>query len=607
MLPELLGDDADQVGRELRQLLARAETGESVQGEILALFAVRDATRVWAKNFLANPEAQSAKSVVEEAANETTPARARIGEGGPRRGRPTQVVGRVVDVGSPTIRRTPHLDAPDEIATAPGTTFKVVVRTDTAPLRPDEEGTDVVIDAPLEVKEVRVGVVLTVTEHFAVEGDSYQPLTIARDEPDSEPLTFNLIVAEVPSGRNAGIQAVFLYRGRPCGQVGREWDWNPDDPIARSATAAPMAPTSMPLHVSVGEPDLSVVVTAPVNDGMHFQCLVQTPLLKGYRQPKVADFGLPMNANDYVKQMLANLVDENLTPAQRRQALDEAGYKLFDGAPPLFKEVLWALVDADRKPKTLYIASVEPTLPWELMIPNRPPDKKPSTLRPLGVEFAVGRWTRGDAQSPPQLMPLRDALVIAPEYEGRRKLNTTGEVTLVEKRFRGKRVQPASVEYLKFYLGEHPASLLHFACHGASEIQDDDAIYLDKDEILRSIEVRISKEFQALCADRAPLVFINACETGQMVPSLGGLAGFPYAFAMIGARAVIAPLWPVDDTLAHEVAQEIYETALEPSAPPIAEIMRAIRERAYAKPDADTYAAYCFYGDPLATLKLVDA
>ena len=49
----------------------------------------------------------------------------------------------------------------------------------------------------------------------------------------------------------------------------------------------------------------------------------------------------------------------------------------------------------------------------------------------------------------------------------------------------------------------------------------------------------------------------------------------------------------------------IYEEALRPGAKPVAEILRSIRARAYAEDDADTYAAYSFFGDPLAKLELV--
>src|SRR4051794_23669633 len=63
----------------------------------------------------------------------------------------------------------------------------------------------------------------------------------------------------------------------------------------------------------------------------------------------------------------------------------------------------------------------------------------------------------------------------------------------------------------------------------------------------------------------------------------------------MGARAVIAPLWPVDDEQAHEGALELYRRGLEPDAPPLAELLKQLRARAYEETNPDTYAAYCFY------------
>jgi hypothetical protein len=60
----------------------------------------------------------------------------------------------------------------------------------------------------------------------------------------------------------------------------------------------------------------------------------------------------------------------------------------------------------------------------------------------------------------------------------------------------------------------------------------------------------------------------------------------------------------VKDSIAHEVAVEFYTEALANPKRPFADILRDIRAKAYAD-DAgeDTYAAYCFYGDPLTALE----
>jgi hypothetical protein len=55
-LPDLVGEEAEEVDRELQRLLARAETGEMVRIDILRVLSHRDATRQWANDLLKVPQ-----------------------------------------------------------------------------------------------------------------------------------------------------------------------------------------------------------------------------------------------------------------------------------------------------------------------------------------------------------------------------------------------------------------------------------------------------------------------------------------------------------------------------------------------------------------------
>lgn len=506
--------------------------------------------------------------------------------------------------GDRTIRRTPHLDAPSTVPTAPGTSFVVAVYTDAQAFAQGEEGEGVEIETPPDVDRVDVQVILVVSEHFEVDGDAIDKLVIERDVDRSERVPFKVkVVADAPD-RTAGMQALFLYRGRPCGHVGRTWDWHAGQPEAATAQAEPAAAVSLPVHTEVERPDLSVIVAAPIADGTHYQCAVETALIPGYDRASFTPWGVEAMRHRYVETLLAAITDEDRAPRERRRAIEEAGYEVWEAAPPIFKQVLWALVDGHKRPRSIYIASAEPTLPWELMIPTRRDGGDPDELPPLGVEFAIGRWTRHDAASPPPGIPVRSAAIIAPRYAGERKLDSDGEIAFVTTRLNGQHVSPATVDDLDRFFSVHETSLLHFVCHGAANIEDDDALYLDKEQALRSRTLRTLSGLKGMCKAHRPIVFVNACDTGRQTPSLAGGAGFPRAFGDIGARAIIAPLWPVDDGHAHDTAIELYTEALKPGAPPLAEVLRRIRRRAYEHDDADTYAAYCFYGDPLAKLTL---
>jgi hypothetical protein len=510
-------------------------------------------------------------------------------------------------VGDPMLRRTPHLDTPSTIPTAPGTEFSVSVYTDDQPFDADEAGSDVFIEAPPEVKRIRLTVTLIVSEHFEVRGAASRGFEIVRDKPRSRPATFTVRVAKKPPSTPALITALFSYGGRVCGTVLKQWRWDPSRPTAQSLTPdAPITPTTLTVFTEAPRADLSVFITAS-GDGLHFNCIVQTNLVAGYARPTPAPWSLPELAPQMVSNKLDALIDARTSADERLDALKRSGYEFWDAAPAIFKEAFWEIIDARRPLKSIYVASAEPCIPWELMIPFRPGGPHPDELPPLGVTYAIGRWCRNTeniiAASPS--LPVRDALVVVPRYRTLDPLDGRDEVKLIRTRMRGRRLQKASRQAFDRYFLRHQASLLHFVCHGASGIDNDDVLYLDADEILRSASVRSNNGLRAMCRARAPFVFINACSTGQRVPGLVGGAGFPLAFGDIGARAILAPLWPVESGAASKIAIELYQTALQPGSPPVAEILRRMRNRAYAEQDADSYAAYAFFGDPTARLELV--
>jgi CHAT domain-containing protein len=85
-------------------------------------------------------------------------------------------------------------------------------------------------------------------------------------------------------------------------------------------------------------------------------------------------------------------------------------------------------------------------------------------------------------------------------------------------------------------------------------------------------------------------------------PGSGPLGGreLRQSFIDVDATGVIGTLWSVDDKTAHEVAIEFYEQVLRRPETPFAEILRRIRMRGYEESGQDSWAAYCFCGDPAA-------
>jgi hypothetical protein len=535
-----------------------------------------------------------------------------------------------------TLRRTPHLGWTPDGPPAPSAALAVSVWADTGPFLAGERGEEIVVEyAP---PELRLDAWLVASEHFAIEGPAVQPLVLRQAEARSAEARFAVRVrplSDLPAGptgaSGAFLSALFAYRGRPCGRVTRTVELalprpaatagaaptlgaapaaTPSpSPAATASASLPAAPPPDGLRVEVtAEPaDLVVrIVAASLSDGRLFECRVQTRLLPAYADGGGAgeSWRLPEMAADLVAAYMADFTAKGASDQVRAFALRGAGISLFEASPKLFQKVFWELVDAGTLPRTIAIVSEEPYVPWELMVPSRTlPSGDEQDREPLGVEFLVSRWSARDHVLPAQRVRLADCWVVAPTDS---KLDeAAAEAQMVIDRFApgmGALIDPADVVHLDQTLAGAGRTLLHFVCHGQSGGAAGQTLLLQNKEKLKSSFLRampgVKKGFRAA----RPLVFLNACEVGRAEPALAGVGGFADAFMTLGASAVVAPLWSVKDSIAHQVAVEFYERSRREPQTPFAEILRDLRRRSYGPAGGeDSWAAYCFYGDPLAT------
>ncbi|WP_238435388.1 MULTISPECIES: CHAT domain-containing protein [unclassified Frankia] len=106
----------------------------------------------------------------------------------------------------------------------------------------------------------------------------------------------------------------------------------------------------------------------------------------------------------------------------------------------------------------------------------------------------------------------------------------------------------------------------HFACHGAANLTDPSlGRLLLADQPLTVLDVN------RLRIDDAQLAFLSACSTampsGRLTDEAIHLAS---AFQLAGYQHVIATLWPIDDTVAGLLADEIYSALTDPRPRPLA-------------------------------------
>jgi type VI secretion system Hcp family effector len=515
------------------------------------------------------------------------------------------------------ITRYPHMDIVENQPVAPSQTFHVRVYTD-AEKRADEDSEAIEIAAPISATEIDLQVWLVGTSEFEIP-NPVQPFTIDVRNPSAvAETTFAVNIREaVPASASGTLSAHFSYHGRLCGRVSLEISIGHADASLLAdhshIDSGPESPRPGPIRVdpSAAEPDLTIQVTDPENTRQHLQLLVSSPHLPIPSNGVTFAWHVGQNTAQLIEAYTTKFMDQEVDAEDRLLDLKGAGLELWTATPSELKNTFWTVFDTGRL-RTISIASDEPFIPWELMRPKRMRQSPggaagPQQLRPLGTEFTVARWfpRQADYSAAPQKLPLTRSLVVAPDYgpppDPLPLPNAAAEAALVLQTVIGDAVTPATRQKVRNELNAGGRTLVHFVCHGkddpASGVQ---AIFL-RGGSLDSVQVNGMDNLPRAFACR-PLVFLNACEVGRLTMSLVGVGGLAKAFIDAGAGGVIAALWSIKDGAAHQIARAFYDELKSNGRVRPAAFLQNVREKAYQQASAakgeDTYAAYCFYGDP---------
>ena len=493
----------------------------------------------------------------------------------------------------PEFTRTPHISLPSDHFPQPGESFEVRVYLDRTSHFLGEHGSDVVVSEPDLPDVLQFSVWLEGSPQFEINSKPVQYLQINRSNARSTEAVYQVRVKDDAKDlAKAKLTAYFSYNQRPVGFVTRELQQGP--------TAEKGNVSAKP---SEKAPDLTVGIR--MEGPGQYKCTVNTPHLTDYDDQPVL-WALNKDPEQFVKDQMKPFT-EAPKAQERLLSLRAAGINFYKAAPLNFKIVLWKLIQRGAL-NTIYIVTDEPFIPWELMIPSQP-DNPAVYRQPLGVEFAVGRWITNPWISPPQHVSINSALVVAvPFKETETDKLVADEVTQVMDAVPGEQVTPPTLERLQELLKWSHADLLHFICHGKSGWGPGrQVLILDSSELDSALMPALGGFDSFFQRNTSPIIFLNTCEVGSLEPALVGVGGFPEAFISLKAGAVIAPLWSVDQTVAHDVASEFYSRLNEPNTS-MATIIRDIRRKAYSEGKhmgEDSYAAYCFYGDPLCTRERV--
>jgi hypothetical protein len=242
---------------------------------------------------------------------------------------------------------------------------------------------------------------------------------------------------------------------------------------------------------------------------------------------------------------------------------------------------------------------------------RRVPKRRQGRVRPLiigdpvfdaGVEWPELPGARAEAEQVAGWFErLRDELGDVIDFDRKRDALIHTRVTCDELRRR---------------LREDGYDIVHFAGHSKFHAHDPEAsAWLLSDGELWALEIR-----NTLMDHPAPpwLVYANACESAMESSKRtyqGNVFGLATAFINQGVAAYIAPLWPIDDMLAQEIALTFYRELL-CERTTLGEALRRAKARAriVATPTADEeragtgawaslgWASLVLYGDPTEEL-----
>jgi hypothetical protein len=498
--------------------------------------------------------------------------------------------------------RTAHarLDAPATVGA--GATFEV--RAGLAPV-PDD---GVAVTGPLDVPAEPFTLTVRLVVHgFAVLGPSRADLAV--DPGDPYPYTvFRLRAVADPALRPARSLLVEYSVGRRViGVATRIVEVLPPDgarahTLAAGTGTVPAAPGDVwELPAAPGEDaDLTIVVkNGDDAQGRTLQWSLSSPHPQVPLPAEAVDSRLDGGEAEWVRRV-ADGVDQRKGADDLGEYLRGIGQLVADAVPPEVWAALEACAAVAPQPAVL-LSSAEPYVPWELAAAPRP--WLASAAPYLGAQARLGRWVyarAGRSPAPPVEVRLGRLGVVAGRYAGGDRLEQAEAEAKDLQTSYGAAVLPARARTILDCLrdgdtADGPVDALHVAAHGNLDSSGySDGILLEDGRYLDPVAVR------GVLRSPVRLVFLNACFLGRGQSMLGDAAGMAPALVAIGAGAVVAPLWRVDDAVARDLAVRFF-AALRAGAPGPAEFFAAERTAAAGSgegtPDG-TRLAYLFFGHP---------
>jgi len=257
-----------------------------------------------------------------------------------------------------------------------------------------------------------------------------------------------------------------------------------------------------------------------------------------------------------------------------------------------FKHLYWNSLR--NKVQNIVIISFEPWIPWELVRPfNHETNEADDGF--LCEKFNLTRWLAG-AGFPDTVSLEQLGLIVSSSSLDSAKLEAEEIKKLLGRKARDILSSSPSVYRL---LRTSDLYGLHFACHGSFNKDNPDMSTLSLEDGTWLSPIDIDGDGLTFGKNR-PLVFLNACETGQGGYALTGMGGWAEAFVgRARCCGLIGSIWKAKDESACKFAVAFYRNLLDGKT--IAEAARLARLSIKQTGDP-TWLSYTVYANPLAHL-----
>jgi len=432
-----------------------------------------------------------------------------------------------------------------------------------------------------------VDIIVRVRGSLTLEGTGEVSLTVT-DEDETAPVQFKL------TGKKQGTARINIFafcKGQSLGKISLS-------PLVTDTKDVLRGEVSQKLAITYPQQaDLTLLIDES-GDTLSFRLYAPDPNL-GCNFTRY-NIDLKTDPIHYFQEFFKDIEKLPLLTQKEREIaefrLERKGSLLFEQLiPDELKSVLWSLKE---RIQSVQVLSEESWIPWELC-KLQGNNGNEITEGPFFCEaFAITRSFPGVPRNPK--LSLNNIGLIVPKDSGltmahdekafvKSLAGSTRKVSLI----------PAETLSVAKAMQSGEYDCLHFSGHGIAHHSkpDNSRIILENEEVMSPEDV--SGTVMNL-GKAKPLVFLNACQTGQGAFSLTHVGGWASRFIGAKSAAFIGTYWSVYDKSAFGFSKAFYEGLL--SGLPIGEATRKARLSIKRAGDP-TWLAYTVFGDPVAEIE----